>query len=51
MEKYLAWESSNLVIKTTEKLQIQKIGCLLLMLKQEDHAYPSKYKTFYEHFD
>jgi hypothetical protein len=33
-----------------EKLQIQMSGCLLLTLKQEDHAHPSKSKIFHEHF-
>ena len=46
MEKQLEWESSNIAIKTTViKLQNQS-GCLLLTLKQEDHAHASKSKSF-----
>jgi hypothetical protein len=32
------------------KLQIQRSGCLLVTLNQEDNANPSKSKTFHEHF-
>jgi len=46
MEKQPEWQSSNVAIKIMVKQQNWRSGCLILTLKQEDHAHVSKSESF-----